>query len=537
MKTKPFLYVLFALALAGCNQPVANSLLTSGSQAQPTDTTEPTEEGQLDIQPDNSTLSLNVEQSDQIEITGTCKDLNRRNNRILVEVFAGEDDTQDPYISNAISNRCLDTAASASKSGLEFSHVTLNPYSLVIQVSSGYSFSVIAGTGTGASSYGIVAGSDTTGGATINPATGAFVSGPTPGSVIVRATDSAAQFTDSYVTVVPSLATPIATSNTRNCFAVTKGIGLIEDAGLPVERSFPQCHNGRFGFSVKLGRILVNPVSGLPNQRYTVRFKMRTLDGLLSDTAWSKVTVDRGLSTPSIDGISVDADGFSCTVRTSPTRFNQNILYSLNRSFTDAVNTTSSSPLFQNRSTAIATIGDSVYEWKDDNNLATHTPSVVPGMIAGVRYTYTLSSTDDNFFYPLANRPSVNSNSAACELPQPSITSVAIPTTTPAVPGPALGTCYLSLANRFNPGFDNGTVVTQWAFSTAAGWPGANSSAPVDGVSVFDGTAACGGLTPRGCSLSGLAPGVTYYIAAREVGYGQVGKWSNIVSCRPPAAQ
>ncbi|AGH95551.1 hypothetical protein [Pseudobdellovibrio exovorus] len=536
MKTKPFFFAVLSVFLIGCSQPVGTSLLTSGSQVLPTDNSGgTTTEGQLDIQADNTTLALSIDHSDQIEITGSCKDLNRRNNRILVEVFAGEDETQDPYISNAVSNRCLDTSASTQKSGLELSHNTLNPYSLVIQTGGAYSFSSIAGTGTPPYTYSVIADTDTTGTSLINASTGAFIAGPTPGSVVVRSTDSSVppQFSDSYVTVVPSLATPIATNNTRNCFTVTKGIGITEDAGLPVERSFPQCHNGRFGFSVKLGRILVNPTAGLPNQKYTVRFKLRTLDGILADTGWSRLVVDRGLTVPSIDSITSDNPNFACTVKMSPTRFNPNVLYTLNRSFTDSIGTTANTNLFSNRSTTVTTIGDSVYEWRDDNSLATHNPSVVAGLIAGVRYTYTLSATDNNFYYAPANRPTVTSNTAACELPQPSITSAATPTTTPATPGPAVGTCYLTMIDRFNPGFSTGTVVTQWGYSTSAGWTGVAGN----GTAFVDGTAFCGGITPQGCNLTNLTPGVTYYIATREVGYGQVGKWSNIVSCRPPAAQ
>lgn len=518
----------------GCNQPVANSLLTSGSDTQTAVPIEsPDDQGQLDIQPDNSTLVMNIDQSDQIEITGSCKDMNRRKNRILVEVFAGDDETLDPYISNAISNKCLDTSAASIKTGLEFSHNTLEPFALVVQVGGNYTFNSIAGTGTPGYTYTIV--SDTTGGAgaTIDPATGVFTaSGAASGSVIIRSRDSSVPPQDSfsYVTVVPSLAAPLPTSNMRNCFAVTKGIGLVEDAGLPTERSFPQCHNGRFGFSVKLGKVLANAVSGQPNQRYTVRFKLRTLDGLLSDTVWSRVTVERGLSMPVITGLTKDDTTYACNLEMSPARFNQNILYTLNRTHTDVQGTVGNRDLFANLNTSTVTTNDSAFSWRDDNFATTHASGMIAGMVGGITYTYTLTAVDYNYNYSPATPPTVTSTAATCTLPRPTIQM-----TPNTIPPNTTGVCYLSLGTPMNPGFlTPASVTTQWGYGTSPDWVGINSDASAPPV---DATAGCGvGILPQACTVSGIPAGTTYFVATREVITGgtalpQVGKWSNVIAC------
>lgn len=524
MKLNQGLASLFALLfVVGCTQPMANSLLTSGSDVTAAPT-ESVEEGQLDIQPDNAAISLNIDQSDVVEITGNCKDLDRRQNRILVEVFAGDDETLDPYISNAISNKCLDTSAASVKSGIEFSTNTLDPYSLVIQTGGSYTFASVAGSGTPAYNYSVV--SDTTGGASIGLTTGSFTAGPNPGSVVIRSVDSSspAQYAYSYVTVVPSLTTPIATNNSRNCFAVTQGIGVVEDAGLPTERSFPQCHNGRFGFSVKLGKVLVNPVSGQPNQKYTVRFKLRTLTGLLSDTVWSRVTIDRSLTMPTIDSIVADQNAYSCSLSMSPARFNHNIVYNLNRSYVDALGSTGAADLFAGRNTTSTLTDDSVFSWRDDNLTTTHVPSSVQGIVAGVKYSYTLRAVDDNYNYSPSTAPTLSSSVATCEIQPPLLGASANPTP---------GVCYLLLKDRFNPGFVTSLVTTEWGLSTVGGWTGiAGNGTPQSIV-----TGSCDPtLLPTACTLASplLVSGGTFYIAARERMGTVVGKWSNIVGCTMP---
>lgn len=408
--------------LWGCSQPIGTSLLSAGSSSS-TITTTTEETGDLAIQADNDTMSVLIDNSDKIEITGTCKDLNRKKNRILVEVFAGEDETVTPYISNAISDKC-------------------------------------------------------------------------------QTIDSGLPLTD-------------------KCFWVTKGIGLIEDAGLPTERTFPQCHDGRFSFAIKLGQILVNSTPGLANLKYTVRFKLRTLEGILSDTAWSRVTVDRNLGTPTIDTIEADTTNFACTLGMSPARFNQNILYSLSRSYTDSASSTGVSTLFTGSNSGLITTNDSVYSWKDNNYSTTHAlfPTVY-GVLSGVKYSYTLTATENQYVY--STIPTQASNVATCELPAPTVNATVAPTA---------NTCYVTMQGNINPAITLGTVTTQWGLSTTTGWTGTDGS----GATFTDITSSCNpSFMPTACTISGLAAATTYYIAVRERGYAQTGKWSNILTCRTP---
>ena len=239
MKLKHFFALFIAMFLyIGCSrQPIGNSLLSSASSNLIDDSTSTDDDGELDIQPDNTAMTVYVDDTDKVEITGNCKDKDRKKNRIIVEVFAGDDETQDPYISNSVSDLCQNVLKDAG------------------------------------------------------------------------------------------LFAPLT-----KCFWVTKGVGLIEDVNLPTQRSFPQCHGGRFGFSIKLGKILVPSIAG-PNTKYTVRFKLRTLDGILSDSPYSRVSVARELGTPVIDSANFSIvtgppnDTIQCKVKASAARFNFGILY------------------------------------------------------------------------------------------------------------------------------------------------------------------------------------------------------------------
>ncbi|MBY0452936.1 MAG: hypothetical protein K2P92_07865, partial [Bdellovibrionaceae bacterium] len=108
-----FAFILSVLLLSSCSQSLTSgSLLVSGSTATSSDTTsgnDPTDDpnAPLEISVTNSNLSATLDDTDKVEISGTCNDLNRKKNRILVEVFGGENLTDNPYISNAISDRCL----------------------------------------------------------------------------------------------------------------------------------------------------------------------------------------------------------------------------------------------------------------------------------------------------------------------------------------------------------------------------------------------------------------------------------------------
>lgn len=406
---------------SGCTPQAATGTLLSPSKnsSSTDDNLLNPDNGTLDIQPDNSEMVMNIDDSDTVEITGKCADLDRKNNRILVEVFAGEDESAEPYISNSLSDKCQ-----TDISGL-----------------------------------------------------------------------------------------PI----TDKCFWVTKGVGLVEDADLITQRSFPQCHDGRFGFSIKLGKVLVNS-GGAPNSKYTVRFKLRTLDGILSDTIWSRTYVFRSLNVPAINSATFTATpSMQCSVKTSPARFNSNILYTLTRSSTDSAGVVKNWTSYLNQSTATTVDGLSVFSWNDT--------SLANIILQGLTYSYTLSSIESlyqaTYTLPLT-APTASSSVVACVSEALKLTSSP----------PTLNTCYVRLADTAvaNPLWDAsggvGPVTYEWGYSTVANWVGPDSSAQVGYASTcFDEIV---------CTQAALASNTTYYFAVREIGSdGQKSKWSEVVQCRP----
>lgn len=429
------LYFYCVFFLYSCGKPIGTSLLVSSTvDCNIEDCTNPDDlnnvTGALDIQPDSSLMSVNMETSDTVEITGTCKDLGRKKNRILVEVFAGEDDTAIPYIDNNISSDCQ----------------TINPAQI-----------------------------------------------PQPGL------DAAS----------------------GKCFWVTKGTGLIEDQGLPSEKTFPQCHNGVFGFRVRLGKVLLNP--GLANFKYLIRFKLRTQDGSISDSVFSTVSVDRGLTTPIINSATVvrqvptdlnSAQLHRCNIKASPARFNFNIKYTLTRTYTDILSTNAG---LQTRYAAIDTsaaplVPPNVFDFDDTFNI-----------IEGVTYNYTLTSTDTQFPYAPTS-PTAASAVVSCTTDRPKINQFT----------PVAGTCFLHLDDTT---ISNPLGVYQWGYvidnKTWIGLNGDTNSGFID-AAVTD-PVGCG-LNTTSCTVSGLAVGARHFFAvrARDTVNGVVGKWSStVVECKP----
>ncbi|MGZ3725079.1 MAG: hypothetical protein ACXWQQ_04735 [Pseudobdellovibrio sp.] len=436
---------------AACTAPVGTTtLLVSGSSATSSDGTivpPTTDDGVLSIQADNQDLSATIDDTDKVEVSGSCVDLDRRKNRIIVEVFPGEDENQAPYISNAISDYCQQ--------------------------------------------------SGTIGGI---PSTG---NGTNIGDI---------------------------------CFWVTNGIGVIEDPNIPsVQKSFPQCHNGRFGFAVRLGGVLTQPSPS--GSRYTIRFKIRTQEGEISESTWSRAYVTRKMNAPSIDSITADSSHFFCSLQMSPARFNQNILYSLSRGQT-GVAAVPDVPIFTNLSSAIITSGNSAYSYSNDSTTATK-------IISGVTYTYTLSNLENTVYSGgFAYSPALTETSApmTCTIPPPPIEAPFAPTNVPVASGGTGPTCYLKFTtdttHNVNPGIFNGSVGVRWAYSTTAGWTGPgsdNDTVPGNGVLV----STCNSSVCTSSQVTdALQAGVTYYFAAQEFDQTLVplrGKWSNEVACKPPS--
>jgi hypothetical protein len=463
---KNLYFIVLSIFFVGCTNQQFTSTLLVGSQSASTDTTIPggsEEDGQLDIRADNQDVSAMIEDTDRIEISGTCNDLNRKKNRIIVEAFSGENENDTPYVSNAISDFCQQTT-------------------------------VLSG----------------------NPSTG---NGIRLG---------------------------------EECFWVTKGLGIVEDSTIPASRkSYPQCFNGRFSFAVRLGAAMQNPA---PNgSRYLIRFKLRTLEGVIGESQWSRVYVTRKLSVPSIDSIEQNDNLYFCSLNMSPARFNRTIFYELNRTQVGSQVYGGTIPLFPaNTSSTTITPGNSAYSYSDDITKGHG------GMLAGVTYSYTLTAREgtpyfDGFVYNNPGPYIQTSETKSCTIANPLIEMTVNPTNVPigSAPGASGPTCYLKLsgARLFNPGINSNQVTVRWAYSTVPGWTGpAKDFVPNAPLNTFPGStlagatvrqSACGG--GAGCTASAaigdvLGSGQTYYFAAqeRDTATGGTGKWSNEMECQIP---
>lgn len=74
--------------------------------------------GDLSITPDSTQVTLNVEQSDTLEVSGACRDLGRYDNRVIVQVFEGEDEGVQPFIDNSASFSCIGSSTNAVAPGV-----------------------------------------------------------------------------------------------------------------------------------------------------------------------------------------------------------------------------------------------------------------------------------------------------------------------------------------------------------------------------------------------------------------------------------
>ena len=467
MKTFQILFIIGSIFfLAACGAPVGTtSLLVSGSSSSSSDTTGSPdgETGELEIRADNQELTVNVEDNDKVEISGSCVDLNRKKNRIIVEAFSGEGDAENgnPYVSNAISDKCLPSVAGFTGNGL------------------------------------------------------------TVGSP---------------------------------CFWVSQGVGLIEELGLPSQKSYPQCHNGRFAFSVRLGAVLTTPAP--EGSRYTVRFKIRTQEGTISESEWAKVLITRKLSVPTLQ-VTANQNAYSCTLDMTPARFNQNIFYDLTRTQTGTniglgAGTVSSTTqaLFTGIPGTRINSASIVPEFSAYNFVSNPSKALHP-VIAGMSYSYRLSSLESTdysaggFAYPTPLETFSTPGTCTMNSQQIELTPGVPPQNTPIAIGGTGPTCFLRFvgggvngARPQNPGLGI-NVELEWGFSTASNWTGANKDQLPAGVVGQTNGAFC--LTSIFCNASqvnsNLQANTTYYFAVRErsAATAQLGKWSQEVACTTPA--
>ncbi len=430
MKSLVFLGFLF-LFLSGCGGSIASSLLTDSTSTcdpikNPTcseadDTVSSTA---VEITASSLNLTANIDKSDTVEISGTCKDQGRRKNRILVEVFAGDlNESVEPYISNDRSSVCTNAA------------------------------------GSGLTSSGI----------------------------------------------------PFGT----NCFWITKGLGLVEDSGLPSQRDYPQCHNGQFGFSVRLGKVLTDASLGL---NYLVRIKLRTEDNGISESTYNRVVVARQVSAPSIDSRTVDPTLFKCNLKNSVARFNQNISYVLSRSYKIISTGAQSIPtsIAGYPSTSISALA---YDFDDFQ------------LVDGLTYSYSLTGTDTQYSYAPSPAPVGISNTMQCPMSNPVLVQFRAPT-----------------ANRcsFNVQYSNASTNVKYQIAYGppnwSGTPGVGANNPPVPRNCDPGTSFNGGTYY--CDVSGLSAGTKYNFSIRAYkdtngnnfpdATEEVGYWSNESLCQTP---
>ncbi|AZZ36786.1 hypothetical protein CIK05_08280 [Bdellovibrio sp. qaytius] len=109
-------WLLLVFIITGCTGATNSTLLSEFKPCKENCSTSVsgTISGELAILPDDGEIYSSPEGSDLVEVTGSCKDLGRKSNRILVQVFEGEDDSISPIIDNSIGITCQDNIHTTS---------------------------------------------------------------------------------------------------------------------------------------------------------------------------------------------------------------------------------------------------------------------------------------------------------------------------------------------------------------------------------------------------------------------------------------
>lgn len=114
------LALAFMFVFCGCTNSMKSSLLQSSQSCKDNNCvasgTTGTISGELAITPDPELgeIYASPEGSDLVEVTGRCTDLGRKANRILVQVYEGEDDARTPIVDNSIDVNCQDNISTSS---------------------------------------------------------------------------------------------------------------------------------------------------------------------------------------------------------------------------------------------------------------------------------------------------------------------------------------------------------------------------------------------------------------------------------------
>lgn len=438
MESKFILVLFFGfLLLQSCNPQETKSLLTTFEICSDNCTTaEQTQiEGDLSIDPENSQMSFNVDKGNLIEISGTCKDLGRKNNRIIVNAFENEEDESVlPYVDNTISSLCQK---------------------------------------------------------------------PVLGMAI-----------------------------TQQCIFVTHGKGLTESGQV-----YPQCINGRFSFMVRLGNVS-KVVAVVKN--YLIRMKLRTTDGLTSESGWARTAIKREVSVPNFT-LTTDTTNFRCEVKTEGFKFKHapfasvpdnipDITYMVKRDSTGFTNAGATliipaPPLppanrftgFQSYSDMTqVNAGDAVANYWDTglNNKVVLSEILASGPQPGVKYNYYVQAS-------AGTDESAVSSPKVCEMPAPFIGVVSI----------TLPNCTATITTGGNSIFDY-----HWQYGLSGGWTGSQAGGSGFAVPIFAPfNTVCSYVSRGNCAFDMTSlPTGSYFLAVRtyDIATGTFGKWSNEVLCK-----
>lgn len=369
--------IILMLVFHGCTGAVNSTLLSKYEPCTEncSTSTPDTISGELEILPDEGEIFSTPEGSDLVEITGSCKDLGRKANRILVQVFEGENDAAAPIIDNSIDVNCQDNISTTSLQST-------------------------AGVG-------------------------------------------------------------------KTCLLISQGIGLADTGQTTAQ--FPQCFNGRFGFKLRIGRVIrsdtaANDMSDTtnPKVRYLVKMRLRTTENLTSDSGAATMVVNRALYTPTMSVVP-SRDNNRCEINLYPSKF-RDIRYTLYTTWTGptwaasgAMTNVVSGTVYVDKQPTFPPLGDGTTVEKFYHFGEPLGTTI--GLMPGITYTYRLETADYSFrnvATPALTDYEVQFGSVAGKVERNSTTQTYSCTMSPAYVGnrvlnanPQAGTpnsCFLQLA-------------------------------------------------------------------------------------------